>query len=421
MQRVVATSVLAITQLISPDLSLARLSTLHSGIGAKTLDTPAPFANAVWNVVYVGTLLFALYQAALDTRESLLLRRVGWYAATSFGATSVAAAATALSSRGPRLPTVLADSMVSAATVAWTVALCTAIAWALLMLAVRGLAAHVQPFSLGEHLCVVAPLSLYAGWVTILTSINYAGAALSSGALALSVLSPHRALAASLVLASGIAACAGVFTSRGNPWYAFGSVWGLLGVAASSWRFDHGRNVLSATSLVAATAVVALTALRILALRRNRWAVPWHDARPLALHALQTAREALASLRARLAAARGGGGQRKGGHRVSGASSPAGAQQRQGAAPAAASQAAAAARPPCGAGCREGAGGGDARRQAQGNPAGQPGGPGRAGSLAGCHRRGGCHPLRPSVTGGQASCGCSCLPLVWRALTGRAG
>ena len=306
MQRVVATSVLAITQLISPDLSLARLSTLHSGIGAKTLDTPAPFANAVWNVVYVGTLLFALYQAALDTRESLLLRRVGWYAATSFGATSVAAAATALSSRGPRLPTVLADSMVSAATVAWTVALCTAIAWALLMLAVRGLAAHVQPFSLGEHLCVVAPLSLYAGWVTILTSINYAGAALSSGALALSVLSPHRALAASLVLASGIAACAGVFTSRGNPWYAFGSVWGLLGVAASSWRFDHGRNVLSATSLVAATAVVALTALRILALRRNRWAVPWHDARPLALHALQTAREALASLRARLAAARGG-------------------------------------------------------------------------------------------------------------------
>jgi hypothetical protein len=200
MQRVVATSVLAITQLISPDLSLARLSTLHSGTGAKTLDSPAPWADGMWNVVYFGTVLFALYQAALDTRESLLLRRVGWYAASAFGATSVAAAATALSSRGPRLPAALADTMVSAGAVAWTVALCTAIAWALLMLAVRGLAVHVQPFTLGEHLCVVAPLSLYgallcprdsgraltvasilpAGWVTILTAVNYAGGALLS-------------------------------------------------------------------------------------------------------------------------------------------------------------------------------------------------------------------------------------------------
>ena len=308
MQRVVATSVLAITQLISPDLSLARLSTLHSGTGAKTLDTPAPWADGVWNVVYFGTVLFALYQASLDTRESLLLRRVGWYAATSFGATSVAAAAIALSSRGPRLPAALADSMVSAATVAWTVALCTAIAWALLMLAVRGLAAHVQPFTLGEHLCVVAPLSVYAGWTTILTAVNYSGAALASGALALSVLSPHRALAASLVAASGAAACVGVLTSRGNPFYAFGCVWGLLGIAGANWRFDHGRNVLSATSVAAALMVLALTALRIITLRRNRWVVPWRDARPLALHALQSARGVLAGVRAKLAAARGEGG-----------------------------------------------------------------------------------------------------------------
>jgi len=302
LQRVVATSVLALTQLVSPDLSLARLSTLHSGSGAKTLDTPAPFADAMWNVVYIGTLAFALYQASIETRESLLLRRIGWYAAAAFGATSVAAATMALASRGPRLPAVLATTgAVSAVTVAWMVALCTALAWALLTLVVRGFAAHVQPFTLGEHLCVVAPLSLYAGWITILTAVNYAGAALASGALALSVLSPHRALAASLVAAAGMAACAGALTSRGNPWYAAGAAWGLLGISVADWRFHDGDNVLTTCALLAMIAVLALAALRTLALRRNRWTVQWHELGPVLRAALDNVRTAIQDARLKLA------------------------------------------------------------------------------------------------------------------------
>jgi hypothetical protein len=281
LQRVAANVVLVVTQLVSPNLSMAKLSTMHLGGGAKTLLSPAPYAATVWNVIYAGCVLYALFQSPLLAREAPLLRRLGWYTAGAFAATSAWAALVSLADRGPFLPTSLAVVTAGAAPLAWAIAFCTAVTWALLSLVLRGLAQHVHPFTLGEHLFVVMPLSLYAGWVTILTAVNYGGAMLASGADIVSILSPHRAVAGMLVLAAGGVCTAEVVAVRGNPWYALGAVWGLAGIAASNWRFHDGLNVLSIAAVVGSCAILIAAAIRVALLRRRKWRVPWGAARLL--------------------------------------------------------------------------------------------------------------------------------------------
>jgi hypothetical protein len=281
LQRVAANVVLVVTQLVSPNLSMAKLSTMHLGGGAKTLLSPAPYAATVWNVIYAGCVLYALFQSPLLAREAPLLRRLGWYTAGAFAATSAWAALVSLADRGPFLPTSLAMVTAGAAPLAWAIAFCTAVTWALLSLVLRGLAQHVHPFTLGEHLFVVMPLSLYAGWVTILTAVNYGGAMLASGADIVSILSPHRAVAGMLVLAAGGVCTAEVVAVRGNPWYALGAVWGLAGIAVSNWRFHDGLNVLSIAAIVGSCAILIAAAIRVALLRRRKWRVPWGAARLL--------------------------------------------------------------------------------------------------------------------------------------------
>ena len=283
LQRVAANVVLVVTQLISPNLSMAKLSTMHLGSGAKTLLTPAPYAALVWNAIYTGCVFYALFQSPLLAREAPLLRRVGWYTAGAFAATSAWAALVSLADRGPYLPTSLAVLTAGAEPLAWAIALCSAVTWALLGLVLRGLAQHVHPFTLGEHLFVVMPLSLYAGWVTVLTAVNYGGAMLASGVVVVSIMSPHRAVAGLLVLAAGGLCSSEVVAARGNPWYALGAVWGLLGIAASNWRFDKGRNILSIAGIFGSIVVLIAAAIRVALLRRRKWRVPWGAAKLLLL------------------------------------------------------------------------------------------------------------------------------------------
>jgi hypothetical protein len=292
LQRVVANVVLVLTQLISPNLSMAKLSIMHLGGGAKTLLTPAAYAAVLWNVIYVGCFLYALYQTPMRAREAPLLRRLGWYTAGAFAATSAWAALVSLADRGPEVPASFVIVTEGAAPLAWAIAACTGLTWALLSLVMKGLAEHVHPFTLGEHLFVVAPLSLYAGWVTILTAINYGAAMLASGATIISVLSPHRAVAGGLVAVAGVTAVAECLSARGNPWYAAGAAWGLIGIASANWRFDAGRNVLSEAGNLGAVCVICASALRVASLRRRKWRIPWGAGKPL-------------SLRLRTAAARG--------------------------------------------------------------------------------------------------------------------
>ena len=281
LQRVAANVVLVVTQLISPNLSMAKLSTMHLGSGAKTLLTPAPYAATVWNAIYAGCVCYALFQSPLLAREAPLLRRVGWYTAGAFAATSAWAALVSLADRGPYLPTSLAVLTAGAEPLAWAIAICSAITWALLGLVLRGMAQHVHPFTLGEHLFVVMPLSLYAGWVTVLTAVNYGGAMLASGVMVVSILSPHRAVAGLLVLAAGGVCSSEVVAARGNPWYALGAVWGLLGISASNWRFHKGLNILSIAGIVGSVVVLIAAAIRVALLRRRKWRVPWGAARLL--------------------------------------------------------------------------------------------------------------------------------------------
>ena len=281
LQRVAANVVLVVTQLISPNLSMAKLSTMHLGSGAKTLLTPAPYAATVWNAIYTGCVFYALFQSPLLAREAPLLRRVGWYTAGAFAATSAWAALVSLADRGPYLPTSLAVLTAGAEPLAWAIAICSAVTWALLGLVLRGLAQHVHPFTLGEHLFVVMPLSLYAGWVTVLTAVNYGGAMLASGVVVVSIMSPHRAVAGLLVLAAGGMCTSEVVAARGNPWYALGAVWGLLGITASNWRFDKGHNILSIAGIIGSVAVLTAAAIRVALLRRRKWRVPWGAARLL--------------------------------------------------------------------------------------------------------------------------------------------
>jgi hypothetical protein len=50
----------------------------------ETLVVPADYAFSIWGLIFLLCLVYAAYQALPANRESLLLRRVGWFSAGAF-------------------------------------------------------------------------------------------------------------------------------------------------------------------------------------------------------------------------------------------------------------------------------------------------------------------------------------------------
>lgn len=117
--------------------------------GASTVRA-APYAFAIWGVIYAGLLVYAVYQLVPGWASDAVLRRFGWPSAISMSAIAlwiVAAGA------DWRWPTVVLITLAAASLIATLVS-------------------PLEGVERRDVLIIVTPIALLAGWLTIAAGLN---------------------------------------------------------------------------------------------------------------------------------------------------------------------------------------------------------------------------------------------------------
>jgi hypothetical protein len=212
--------------------------------GGEVPIIPAGYAFSVWGLIYAGSLAYAVYQALPVNRERPLLRRIGFATAIAFAATT---GWLIVAQRPERV---------------WgTVALIVVITGALAS-AFRELvrAERPAPFTATERYLVVAPISVFLGWVSVATFANTASALRYS-----EITAPGRAesaLSAVMIAAAAGAASWATAASRGNAWYGGTVLWALVGIAVANVVRQPNALVAAVATLAAGGVLAALLTAR---------------------------------------------------------------------------------------------------------------------------------------------------------------
>lgn len=197
----------------------------------------AGYAFAIWGVIYLGLLIYAVRQALPATGESELLGRLGWPSALAFLGIGL---------------------WIVAAAFDWELATIVLIFGSLLALlipllanarTIRGLSRTSR-----EGLMVIWPLALLAGWLGIAAPVNLLTVLTGNGDLP-TVLSPS--LWALLAVVTITAMALVVSRTLRTPAFALPIAWGLLGVFVA----EQERNGVLATGAVLAAAVTLVGAV----------------------------------------------------------------------------------------------------------------------------------------------------------------
>lgn len=199
---------------------------------------PADSAFVIWGLIYGGALAYAIYQALPDRREDELLRRIGFYTASAYMATTVWLVCAQLGLQ-------------------WLTVAC--IVWILLSV----LSAFIQfilyrnPLTSAERWLVVLPTSIYAGWATVATIANTAEALRFSGFH--NIILSDQNWSILMLIVGGLIAAFTTLKSRGNAGYALTVVWALFWVMIAN--ITRTPNIPVAVTAGAMAAVVLLTFL----------------------------------------------------------------------------------------------------------------------------------------------------------------
>ena len=215
----------------------------------------AGYAFAIWGVIYLGLLIYAVRQVLPRTGESLLIHRFGWPSALAFAGIGLWIVAAALD-----------------AEVATIVLIFGSLAVLLIPLLQNAGAIRALPIRERDRWMVVWPLALLAGWLTVAAPLNLITVATGNGDLP-AVLSPTVWAATAIVV---VAVVALAVTQRVRTLaYAIPIAWGLLGAFVA----EQPRNAaLAYVALGAAVAVLVGAILLSLGLRQG---VERRDAPPV--------------------------------------------------------------------------------------------------------------------------------------------
>lgn len=204
------------------------------------------WAFAIWGVIYLGLVIYAVRQVLPQTGESDLIHAFGWPSALAFAGIGL---------------------WIVAAAFDWEVATIVLIFGALSVLLIPLLtnAKRIRGLALADRdrWMTVWPLSLLAGWLTIAAPVNLITVATGNGDLP-AVLSPTLWGIVAVVAVSAVAV--GVTWRIRTIAYGLPVSWGLVGVFAA----EQSRNgVLGFTALIAAVAVLVANVVIVLAQRRR--------------------------------------------------------------------------------------------------------------------------------------------------------
>ena len=198
----------------------------------RTLITPSGWAFAIWGPLFLGSAVFAVWQALPKQRDNALLDRIAWPAAIALAAQGVWAAYTQFANLTAISAVIILVSLGG------------------LLVCLRALAAQDMLLA-GERWFAALVLSALAAWLTAASIVNIS-ATLAYYGIGGGFAYPMAA--AVMIAVGGVIAALAVVRSRGNPWYTLVFCWALLAI-----YFRGGQEAGSiAAACVAAGALVLL-------------------------------------------------------------------------------------------------------------------------------------------------------------------
>lgn len=191
------------------------------------------FAFAIWGVIYLGLLVYAVRQVLPQTGETVLIQRFGWPSALALIGIGLWIVAAALD-----------------AELATIVLIFGALSVLLIPLMRNAGAIRTLPIHDWDRWTVVWPLSLLAGWLTVAAPLNLITVATGNGNVP-TILPPT--IWAMIALAMVVLVALGVTHRIRTVAYALPIAWGLLGAFVA----EQSRNTpLAYFALAAAVAVL---------------------------------------------------------------------------------------------------------------------------------------------------------------------
>ena len=205
----------------------------------------AGYAFAIWGVIYLGLLVYAVRQVLPQTGESLLINRFGWPSAAAMAGIGLWIVAAAMD-----------------AEIATIVLIFGSLVVLLIPMLLNAGAIRALPVRDRERWMVVWPLALLAGWLTVAAPLNLITVATGNGDLP-PVLSPTvwAIVAIAIVVVAALAVTQRIRTAA----YAVPVAWGLLGAFVA----EQPRNVPLAYFALGAAVTVLVGAI-VLSLRLSR-------------------------------------------------------------------------------------------------------------------------------------------------------
>ncbi len=174
----------------------------------RTLITPSGWAFAIWGPLFLGSAIFAIWQALPKQRDNALLDRIAWPAAIALAAQGVWATYTQFANLTAVSAIIILVSLGG------------------LLVCLRTLAAQAA-LSAGERWFAALALSALAAWLTAASIVNIS-ATLAYYGIGGGFAYPMAA--AIMIGVGGVIAALAVVRSRGNPWYGLVFCWALLAI-----------------------------------------------------------------------------------------------------------------------------------------------------------------------------------------------
>lgn len=231
---------LAIAQIAVTVFCFSFGTSFDDAAGAPSADppiVPAGYAFIIWSVIYAGCLAYGIFQFFGSRLDDPLLRRIGFFTASGF----LGCCVWLLCVRFGHLQ--------------WTV---PCIFWmAVSLFGAFAVLRRVESPSWLLRLCVIAPVSIYTGWLSVAVFANTASIA-KAFAWRPALLAESAGSIALMIAAAGLATII-LWQSNWNLWYGGTILWALVGIGVRN-QFEL-RNVQVATTAWLLFATFGLFAL----------------------------------------------------------------------------------------------------------------------------------------------------------------
>lgn len=239
---------LSVAQIVVTVLSFYLGTSFEDAAGSASVDppiVPAGYAFIIWSVIYGGSVAYAIYQFDPVRKEDPLLRRIGFYTASGFLSCCCWLLCVRLGHLAWTVPCILwmAASLYGAFVPLWK---------------------RKAPSRAGR-LCVIAPISIYSGWLSVAVFANTASVAKTFG-WPPAILSESLGSILLIIAATALATIV-LFRSGGNPWFAGTILWAISGIGVRNQFTLHNQPV-ALTAWTVLAAFVVLFALRLVSTLR---------------------------------------------------------------------------------------------------------------------------------------------------------